>query len=50
MLAIRSRIKSVVVNILILALLLVAMTIIIRSYETILPDGLQRILDVLTYF
>ena len=43
-------IGSVVVQIGILVLLLVAVNIIIRSYETIVPDVLQRILDVLTYF
>ena len=43
-------IGSVVVQIVILVLLIVAMNIIIRSYETIVPNVLQRILDVLTYF
>ena len=43
-------IKSVVVNTLILVFLLVAMNIVIRSYETIVPDVLQRILDILAYF
>ena len=43
-------IKSVVVNTFLLVLLLVAAHIIIRAYETIVPDTLQRILDVVAYF
>ena len=43
-------IKSVVVNTFILVLLLVAVHIVIRSYETIVPVSIQRILDILAYF
>ncbi len=43
-------IGSVIVQIGLLVFLLVIVNIIIRAYETTVPEVLQQILDVLAYF
>ena len=44
------RVRSFVLNTVVLVLMLVAGHIIIRAYETIVPNVLQRLLDIAAFF